>query len=35
MADKMMMRAPVVTAIAMMLIQLMILMALFDFFETR
>jgi hypothetical protein len=35
MAERMTIRAPVVTAMAIMLIQLMMLMALFDFFETR
>jgi hypothetical protein len=35
MAERMMINAAVVTAIALMLIQLMILIALFDFFEMR
>jgi hypothetical protein len=35
MAERIMMRAAVVTAMALMLIQLMILIALFDFFEMR
>jgi hypothetical protein len=34
-ADRIMMSAPVVTAMATMLIQEIMLMALFDFFETR